>query len=265
MNRKISSLGLLGVLIAAFQNCAPAEFKMYPGESNSAAGVPEPNVVTPQPTPALPGVIEGNVDTIKKACECNPQKKTLLVQFKNPVDPKDPRKTCPFGIDDNWKTAPERMQARVEQNFDFDIPAGATLCSLKMKFPDQKFKFDDMFFLSLNNVVLASSSPIDKYSAPVDGLIPYEWSKIRGQRFDNVAYQYCLGAKDKLATCVWPKTETTGAIKMDFAPSIFYRIAAEDPSRTRHQLKMTTTGDDNPEIDCQHDPISFELEVSYAN
>jgi hypothetical protein len=216
-----------------------------------------------------PGAIGQSVpvDVVRATCRSGtPSEKTVQVHFADPKNLADPKQTCQFDKNGNLAHREAHFQARVEQSVEFDLPSGSTICSMEFSFPTQQFVFDDYFFLTFDGSVLAASHPVQSILPRKSEIMQYSWKEMSGKKWpagvDTVVY--CLGKESNQASCEWPNTERVGQIRMRFDPDILQRVTALNSGRTRHQFKFITTGDNDPEIDCQHSPVSFQVKVRYV-
>jgi hypothetical protein len=166
------------------------------------------------------------------------------------------------------------LRARYTQTKSLDVPANAVICDVGIESAEQSFKYDDIFFLSLNNQILASNhkSEIEKVIQPESFLhtqsnaqidvYQYDWLKIRGTSFENVVNDYCLGAQQSLSQCEWPITEQFGKIKLKFDPEILIRLSQKRIDN-QHQLSFVITGDNDLKLDCYHQRLDLKLNVKY--
>ena len=150
----------------------------------------------------------------------------------------------------------------------------AVICDLDMKTDIQQFKYDDVFLFSFNNFILATNNKtaLLNTTAPEATLrfgtganIPvysYDWLKLRGAGFFNVADDFCLGEDQNLANCSWPVTERPGNIVFDFDEKILIALGLTANSSNQN-FSFVITGDNDLNDDCFHEALSFEMNISY--
>lgn len=235
--------GLL-VILTQYTNCAPAEVDFATQSANSAGENPVQPVDAPPPT----------IEDIAVLCASGGNS-TQTVQVNFP----DPQVTCPWNTNGNLAPRDVYFQGRIEQNMDFSLPAGSTLCSLQLDFAVQQFQFDDHFILVFDDIVIASSYRFTSFDQ-MSGLSVYNWSKIAGMYWNHSDEGTFCAGKDSM--CSWPATDVPGSISMKFTPAFVQSIFALNPNRTAHQFKMVTIGD-NDNLDCAHSPIQFSVKLKH--
>jgi hypothetical protein len=253
----------LPILIAAYSNCSDPKFETdssYVPLLNDRSGL--------EGDGDAPGSNDPGTDVVVKACSANRIKtKVVQVRFADPQDKADPTKTCEFNKNGNLGPKNDFFQARVEQNVEFDLPAGSKICDMEFTMPEQQMKYDDHLFLVFDDAILGSSYPVEDRMPTRDGIMTYSWSELGGTGWPrgNFKYVYCLGMEQGYSKCVWPETQVEGKMSMQFNPIVFQAITARNLNRTHHQFKLVTTGDNDPQSDCQHEPIAFDALVSYVD
>ncbi len=197
-------------------------------------------------------------------------KRNIALNFPQPT------RGCDWGANGNLSEVDARNQARLEQHVEFSelqLPANATVCGISFSFNQSDFKFDDHFFLNLDNIVLATSnSQLLAYMEKVTewGYSKYNWEAIKGKPSDNgVNHNYCYG-QDRLgptgaplATCSWPTTQQIGPLVLSLDPSLIQQVA-DYSLGSNHRFTLVTTGDNDNRTDCQHSGANFSLDVEYA-
>ena len=207
------------------------------------------------------GAGAGDTATQAVAATCeNAQASGRMLEVAKPVTFANPARTCDWGKDGNLMPLDQFHQGRIQQIVAVDLPAGSTLCHVKFEFPKQQFRFDDHFWLTFNDVILAASIDYRDRFGVTNGLSLFDWKKIAGTRWDTSREGvWCLGG----AACSWPSTDTEGTISMDFKTGTYYAVSARDRARTRHEFAFTTVGD-NDATDCQHRPVTFSATLQYV-
>lgn len=205
-----------------------------------------------------------NLDVVQKTCmNSTPQVVEYSVGFINPEN-----QSCNFGKGDNLPAADGFFQGHIDQGSNFSLPAGATLCGMSFQFENSsaRMRYDDHFLLTFNDVVLAGTFDFSGDLDKALGMNLYSWSKIRGTPWHsrtNLEGVFCEGAKQGLASCTWPATDTYGSINMSFDNSVFQKIFALNPARTSHSFHLISIGD-NDANDCEISPINFKVRVQYV-
>jgi hypothetical protein len=256
-------------VLALFQNCADKTF------SKSTASQ----------TPPVEGVenIESIDDEVIEEVQANCESARTsgkLIQSNQRVDFADTRletgraQICEFSSGDNWGIRNTYMQARYEQQKKLQLPDNAVICDLEMKTDLQRFKYDDVFVFNYNNFVLATNNKSALLSTtPPEARLPlgagaqvpvykYDWLKLRGASFANVADDFCLGSDQNLANCSWPVTEQTGNIVFSFDEKILIALGLTAKSDNQ-TFSFVITGDNDPNLDCYHEELSFDMTVKY--
>lgn len=199
----------------------------------------------------LPGVDDPATQVVATLCEQAEANGTLQEQTQV-LNFADPGKTCAWNTDGNLGKRDQWHQARTEQKLTVPLPAGSTLCHIKFDFQTQQFRFDDHFWFTFNDVVLAASINYSDRLGVTNGLSLFDWKKLVGTKWDNSREGvWCLAG----AACSWPKTDTDGKISMNFREGTYYAVSARDRARTQHTFSFITVGD-NDDTDCQHKPVT---------
>jgi hypothetical protein len=205
-------------------------------------------------------------EDVEDACaRYEPETVTLSVVFPAQEE------TCPWGEGDNTPPNDGYLAARVEQTEALDLPDEAVICDLGFDFtglvPDevQVMVYDDHFFFTFNDIVLASS--LQPAVAELPGDLPtWDWPSVAGLDYhalgDNYD-SYCLGEDEGDSTCEIPQTEQTGAISMTFGESLVAELSLTAIEDQRFDFAFVTAGDDDADVDCRHDAFGFTVEVPY--
>jgi hypothetical protein len=204
--------------------------------------------------------------TAEEACaESTPLSTTLSVTFDETYD------GCAWGKNGNLQANDAHVSGRVEQTESLDLGTSVVLCDATFDFnPNggvgQGMQYDDNFFFTFDDVVLAASySPlVDEFAR--DGDLPiYSWDAIAGVEFgfDESTPTYCLGEDAGHATCTIPPPETNGKMSLSFDETIQDALAERALSQGRLDYGFITIGD-NDNSDCSHAEFSFNVDVSYV-
>ena len=177
---------------------------------------------------------------------------------------------CPWGEGDNLDQENLYLVARVEQVEGLDLDDEVVLCDMELDLSGlalgqiQVMVYDDYFFFTFNDVVLASShAPAVEQLATDEGMPLYDWSNIVGTPFPDGDAPFCLGEETGESQCEIPSTEVEGEISMSFSSSIINELSARAIAEERFDFGFVTTGDNDPSTDCQHDEFSFSVAVEY--
>ena len=91
----------------------------------------------------------------------------------------------------------------------------------------------------------------------------YDWLSLRTLEFQNdYVDDYCLGLAQNAAECQWPLTEQSGVIQFDFNRELLIALASRAPA-TEQTFGFVITGDDDPDKDCYHEHLEFDMTVKY--
>lgn len=150
---------------------------------------------------------------------------------------------------------------------------------------NQKFYFDDGFAVTMNGIVLASgrlgskkfgSKKDDKGKVIYEGMKEFDYGKIKGKKYDDTGEPGCaIKTKD----CDVPATETNGPISIKptkasndiFAKEINKEVEniekknmGKDADISKiMKIEVHVTGDDDKDIDCQHDGLTLVVDYEY--
>lgn len=177
---------------------------------------------------------------------------------------------CPWGVDGNLDMQDTYLTARVEQVEDLDLDEEIVLCDMELDLSGlvpgevQLMVYDDYFFFTMNDVVLASShAPAVAALSTDDDLPIYAWDEIVGAPFPHGDAPFCLGEEDGEADCEIPSTETEGPISLSYSKDLVAALSARALDEERFEFGFVTTGDNDPATDCQHAEFGFTVEVEY--
>ncbi len=185
---------------------------------------------------------------------------------------------CPFTSggedrDGNLSMEEGQMRARYEQSQSLQLPANAVICDVQLSNNLQRFRYDDVFFLTFNNYVLATNNksslrrrltPMRVGAMEAGGtydLFSYDWKSLRTAPFENVVDDFCLGKEAGLGACTWPITEQAGKIQFKWEPEVFIRLTAN--SSQKQTFKFIITGDNDKGVDCYHEKLELDVHVNY--
>jgi hypothetical protein len=234
-------------IMLTFQNCSDVKFQT----GATGAGTAE----------------EEQIHEIEAKCNAGPiQHLTKQINFPSNLNASST--VCQWDEDSNGDFVMEdsRVMARNEQTQSFQLPAGATLCEVSFNISNQTFEYDDMFFLNFNDVILVSAASFFNGFSQWQGLDTYDWSVFNRtywpDNYNNNSHIYCAGQSQGLGSCTVPITETTGDFDLSFDKSLIQRIGMRGGSQ--HSFKLVVTGDNNPNVDCRHEALSFSIDASYV-
>ncbi|MGZ3721725.1 MAG: hypothetical protein ACXVA9_02265 [Bdellovibrionales bacterium] len=271
---------IAGFMMMAYNNCSGVGFGSGSASSdNGKLDVPNP-VPNPPPTPVpVPPGVDPRVPQIVKNCNnaiADGSIKTLdqAIKFDDTKIETGRTQVCDFGIGDNLPIRDGFMQARYEQSRVLNLPTNAVICDVTMTTAAQKFSYDDILFLTFNGEIMGSDNktsilgnlkPNTTAQLSNGKLVPlykYDWLSLRGAAFANVADDYCAGAAEGGATCMWPVTEKTGDIVFKYNPELLIAIGLLAPAN-QQTFGFVMTGDNDLLSDCYHSELNFAVNVKY--
>ena len=180
--------------------------------------------------------------------------------------------TCPWGEGDNEEMEQGAISARIEQVIPFQIPEGAIVCDMTFDFSygenlqSKTIRYDDFFILAFNGAVVISSYDawMDDFSEAY-GLRMYSWADIKGQdiEWDNIG-NYCLGEEEGLSECTVPESDEEGTFYIDIDQSLVTKLSFLGFYAQAHAFNFITTGDNDPDTDCNHTELDFRVLLKYA-
>jgi hypothetical protein len=286
-------LGLTTLMIT-FNNCSKVNFASTAdvastsGFTTPSGATSTPPTSTPTasatPAPAPPPVTEAIANCQQAAAQNKLKSKITTLNFNDTKTESGRSQVCIFAPIDGQETSDGNLselnnylRSRYEQSQTLDLPANAVICNIAMKTDKQSFKYDDVFYLTYNNKVIASNLKASLKTLKYDNIrvgsdpsnIPlydYQWvNGVRNQSFAGVndkADDYCLGSDEGHASCSWPLSQQSGDIKFSFDQELLINIGVT-ASATNQRFGFAITGDNDPSTDCYHEALSFDTTVSY--
>lgn len=260
----VTALGILAIGLIGFTNCSKVGFEAMPERVTGSgdAVLPPPSEVIANCKTALQ---DGTLKNLQRQ-----------IVFEDSRVETGRAEICEFETDDNLAQKQDFLTARYTQSVELDLPEGSIICGAEIQSGTQSFEFDDMFYLTFNDFVLASSlnrsiqqldmSPVTiENSGKMVGLYHYDWLKVRNANFTGVNSQsddYCLGEAEGHASCSWPLSQQQGQISLQFDPELLINIglrAGDEPQR----FGFVVTGDNDPLKDCYHEKLTFDTKIYY--
>ncbi len=273
----IFALSVLGVA-TLYNNCSRVEFSQLPEDSSSLIGTG----IDPENPPPRdePPVVEEVVKNCADLMASGQLSKTPFQKIVFEDTEADRRKVCEFGKNGNLASRNDFIQARYEQTQKVNLPAGAILCTFELKTDATEFIYDDMFYLTYNDYIIATSLKTSLTRTSKDviefgedktpvSLYKYDWTRIAGAQFNNndinrdpTAFNYCLGADLGAGECMWPNTQQQGRIDFGWDPELLINIGLKADSQNQ-RFGFIVTGDNDPGTDCYHPKMEFEVQAGY--
>lgn len=272
--KKVMAVLSVGLgLTMVYTNCADVEFADAPVESIKS--VP-PEVIDDALKTCADAKAKGQLSTISQTINFADTRiesgRTKVCKFKaGPVTDDTP------DVDGNLTEKNDYLRARYEQkSAALNVPANAVVCSAEIKAVKQQFYYDDIFYFTFNDIVLASSlkrsnASLDSATYQVDGqsvaFHKYDWSKITAANTDfknvnSVADDYCVGGAQGMGQCTWPLSQQSGFVEMAWLPEIMVPVSlfATSPAQ---KFGFVVTGDNDPDDDCYHEDFDLNVKVEY--
>lgn len=201
--------------------------------------------------------LNSNFEAVDKSCSTY-ARQTLVQNISFPRETNG----CEWSTNGNDGFHDLHFQARREQLQSLSLPPGATICSMKLTTDSTDFYYDDEFILDFKGLVLASSMDFSNRLERRGRYLTYDWSLLRSQPWSNFSSAaYCAGADRGLGYCSWPDTSTNGPLILDFDDQVIREMSLAGNSNFR--FRMTVTGDNDDSVDCRHNQVDFQVEVSY--
>lgn len=273
-------------LTLSLNACVPtSETKFNPYQEK---GVATPGTLPPAGSPPPP-VVQETIET----CELAEQNATILtynttVFFPAAIECEFSQEGNTLADLNNLMNGPRinsRVTARVEQNYQVNLPTSGKVCDIHFNFPDQRMQYDDEILLLLENYVLMSSTNYATNSGSAYyatnglkvnslGLQEYNWiggtNALYGLYYGHqITPQYCLGVStadpNYLNKCQIPPTERRGQIKLDIPSEDLIKLGYASNNLqdiSSMNFKFVSTGD-NDDGDCEHAAFSFDISVKY--
>jgi hypothetical protein len=247
-------------MMLILQGCSKVEFK-------------KANVVG---LPSTTSVIQAIADCNNNVAQI--QEQEFPVDFDNPLNEVGSAPVCAWNQSGNTAMNNGYATARYAQLRELNLPAGAIVCGAQFIFATQAMQYDDDFFFTVNNYIIASNNDYWQNNFMQTGILPisasqdleiksFSWNSIVGMGNYNKTGlspggNYCLGQQEGLSSCSWPKTQVAGSISMSISSNITTALGLTSQSG-KMKLSFITTGDDNAGSDCQHEPLSMRLKIRY--
>jgi hypothetical protein len=199
------------------------------------------------------------IEEIQEACA-----KYAIQKTSQPISFGQETNTCPWNTADNLDQKDQFYQTRIEQTQNVVLPPGALICGMRLLTQSNDFNYDDEFLLDFKGLVLASSATFTNFNKDFF-FYRYDWSRIKGQAWSSMPMtSYCAGSDRGLASCSWPDTSTNGPLILSYDDLVIQEMSSVTSQDPNHQFRMTVTGDNDPQVDCHHAPVEFQVEISYV-
>lgn len=199
--------------------------------------------------------------SLAKACSDNAAR---LKTQTHPLSFPKPATGCAWNQDGNLGLRNSYFQARTEQVAQMQLPSNSVICDLRFRFANQPYYYDDQFLMTFNGAVMASSYNFGTLLDSTGMIQTYDWTRLVGRSWGSAPEQtYCAGQAQGLATCSFPMTSTTGTISLDYAPELIHGVVVRSLNQPIHEIRWITTGDNDDAIDCRHEPVDLEVDVTY--
>ncbi len=218
----------------------------------------------------LPDAGISSVEELEEVC-VNGIPETVILDVRFPAEAPG----CDWGQNGNLPMAQGQVTGRSEQRVQLELPQNGVICDLGFAFESidpsfeqqQTFVYDDNFFLTFNDVVLAASygpMVVDRFENQ-RGLYRYDWDLLKGYEFGfNAVPTYCIGSDEGLSECTIPPPETNGSMSLAFGGQLVRQLSYIAVEENRFEFMLATIGDNDPETDCSHEEFGFQIEVTYV-
>jgi hypothetical protein len=192
------------------------------------------------------------VDGVYPACP-EPQPATQLVEIPYLAP------NCPFNQGDNLGLTQGVLAARVEQEVFFSFPEDHLICSIALSGASDDFYYDDHIILTLNDVVLISSTNVLELFETKNGLPIYSWQAIVGENAGGGGGPACLSGA---TVCQMPGTQQNGEVGLAFDEETS-DLLVQTGQGVDHKFTAIVTGDNDPAIDCHHNGLTISVDYTY--
>ncbi|MFL0799330.1 MAG: hypothetical protein K6L80_02685 [Agarilytica sp.] len=175
------------------------------------------------------------------------------------------------------------IQGFYRQSVVASLPENAVVCSSTISANsgnDVYWRYDDEFFLSIGDQVIISSEKASRMQGMVSeeaeeyGQGPYlfDFEAIKWLDYNYSYERYCLGhdriggifADDDNLSCQFPRTQQWGTFNIDIPAEAFAVVSADIVNEGEANFSLVISGDDDPQIDCQHSGIELNWDVEYV-
>ena len=269
---KILTILLISALTAVlYQNCSQKSFTQGTDPAASTVTgqgfIPDPGTVKQAISDCSDAIARGS------ALEIQP-----TINFRDEIAANANQPVCPWGQGDNLAILDGYLRARVEQTATLNLPANAVICDVQMSSDTKSIHYDDVFYLTFNNFVVASNQKysVDKLTSQSLTLSSgnqmmahtWDWLKVRDSGFNGSGGStninanrddYCLGA-ELGSTCLWPLSEQTGNFVLSINPEVLVNLSLAGKTQ---QMGFVVTGDNDPKSDCNHSDLNFSMKIKY--
>lgn len=201
-----------------------------------------------------------DINVINQTCDGGQQQVAIVS-----VDFPKPNQTCEWGQGGNLDPLNGFFQARIEQQKNLNLPAGAVICDADFNFVQQDFLYDDHFMLTFNNSIIAASYDFtSRLNTGSFGLLQYDWTKLAGMNWDSSQEQiFCPQIPGFVSSCSFPGHDQQGVINLSY-DSAYIRGVMSNGIPENHFFRMVSIGD-NDSMDCEHSDVSFNVTVRYVS
>ncbi|MFL0802836.1 MAG: hypothetical protein K6L81_03900 [Agarilytica sp.] len=177
------------------------------------------------------------------------------------------------------------IQGFYRQSVVATLPDNAVVCSSTISANsgnDVYWRYDDEFFLTIGDQVIISSEKAWRMQRLVSeadedgeyGLGPYfyDFDAIKWLSYHQSSERYCLGHERTGETfsdvenpsCSFPRTQQWGSFNIDIPVEAFASVSADIVNEGEANFSLIISGDDDPQIDCQHSGIELNWDVEYV-
>jgi hypothetical protein len=247
-------------------SCGPVKFfgstELLPFvTSQDSSGNPEPSQ-SQTPVPTTPDVQN---QALLCADESKLEKITHRIDFGSQVpDPVQKITFCQWNNAalGNIRRAGGKVTARTENIKLITVEPSLAICSLSLKSESQNVEYDDGIILSLNGYQLFTTwKTLNPFLKSSNGLLVYDWADLVGKSMGESSRNEpsCMGTP---ISCVIPTQQRLGPIEIDFGTADLWNLFTNVKQSPTWAFNLIAFGDDEPETDCAHSELVFNLELT---
>lgn len=222
---------------------------------------------------AVLGELNATLEEVRASCAAGALMTEHRVQVEFPATDQGCKWFPSEHEDKDW------VQGLAVQESKIPLPANKVICQTSiMRAPavegaaDGKstaWRFDDEVFLTIGpEVLLASSDTAHVKRLPVqEGLTLFDYAKLHDFKYDRSSKgdsEWCLGTQ-RGPLCDLPASEKSGPVNLQIAVTGAETLSRLLFNQNETALKLYVTGDNNPNVDCRHSGIVFEVAFMTAD
>lgn len=195
--------------------------------------------------------IEFSWEILSEKDACNSE----LSEIIKPIIFEKDDKTCEWEKNGNLAKRDVHVQAKATQSFSHTLPLNSKLCELEVNFDAQKWKFDDHFVLSINNIAIATNAKF--LLSDIDGKKIFDFDKVKGKKW-STQRKWCFTSECKI-----PSHDKQEDFSIAFDRKEQSKVTSYLQKSSEVSINLDIIGD-NDNSDCKQSGISGELRMRYA-